>query len=58
MNDINEKWGYTSCQRCKKQKHPSELNAEARHHHGALEVICLDRKSCERNVKKLKKKSR
>jgi hypothetical protein len=45
------------CVRCGKAQPVSSVNVEARIHHRG-EVICYDRKACERRVRKAKKKRR
>lgn len=44
-----------NCERCGRIVPVESLNFEARIHHGAREVVCLDRKACNRARKKAKR---
>lgn len=36
------------CDRCGHKQSPAELKWDAVIHHGAREIVCVDRKACER----------
>lgn len=46
------------CDYCKTPMSREKLNIEAKLHHGADDIRCVDRRSCERRKRKLDKKAR
>ncbi len=42
------------CDYCKGKMEPHELNYEAKIHHGAIDLRCINRKSCEKRKKRSK----
>ena len=58
MKSINAELGEGKsniCEYCGRRRLPEELNYEAMIHHGAVDLRCIDRKSCERAKRKNKK---
>ena len=58
MKNINEMLGKNKvniCEYCKAKMNPEELNHEAMIHHKAKRLECINRKSCEKRKRKLKK---
>lgn len=47
-----------TCDRCGATLPASQLNNEARIHHGARELLCIDRRACERRARKVKRKTK
>lgn len=44
--------GEDLCEKCYSRRPMSELNIEAKLHHGAQSTECIDRKSCDRRRRK------
>ena len=55
LNSINAFLGRDKlniCERCESKRPPEELNYEAKIHHGAHKLECIDRKACGKRKKK------
>ena len=55
INEILGKGEMNRCDYCRSLRVARELNYEAKIHHGAKDLRCIDRKKCEKRKRQLKK---